>query len=266
MRVNRDQSAEPRLSRPLVRLFNRYSRGYLRRHFHAVRLLETHAMRADYAALPVVVFFNHPSWWDPLVTLILAEKYFPERSAFGPIDAVALQRYGFLRHLGFFGVQPNSARGASEFLRTATEILASPQRMLWLTPQGKFADARTRPVSFQRGLAHLAGRVAPAVFLPLAIEYTFWEERLPEVLVAFGMPIFTQQHQDSCGVSDWAAALEGTLQDTQDALATAAQRRQSDEWEVLLRGGAGTAKVYDLWRRARAAIRREPFRPEHSTL
>jgi hypothetical protein len=125
---------------------------------------------------------------------------------------------------------------------------------------------RSRPVAFRGGLGALAGRVGPTVFLPMAIEYTFWEERLPEVLVAFGTPLFSQQHQSSCGVSDWNAALEGTIQDAQDALADAAQRRNPEEWEMLSRGASGTTAVYDLWRQARAAIRRESFSAEHSAL
>jgi 1-acyl-sn-glycerol-3-phosphate acyltransferase len=238
----------------------------VRRHFHGVRLLKTHALAADFRLLPAVAFLNHASWWDPLICLLLADEYFPNRTSFAPIDEAALQKYRFLEKLGFFGIDVSSPRGAATFLRTATSILELPERMLWITPQGKFTDARTRPVTFRSGLAALAGRVAPTVFLPLAVEYTFWEERLPEVLVAFGTPLFTQQHQNSCGASDWNAALERGLQDAQDALAEAAQRRDPNEWELLFRGASGTTAVYDLWRQARAAIRRESFNREHSAL
>ena len=256
----------PHVSSRLVRLFTRYSRSYVRRHFHGVRILKSHKMVADFRRLPAVVYLNHASWWDPLICLLLAAEYFPNRSSFAPIDAAALQKYRFLEKLGFFGIDPDSARGAAAFLRTAGTILDSHERMLWVTPQGKFTDVRTRPVSFRGGLAALAGRVGPTVFLPMAVEYTFWEERLPEVLVAFGTPLFPQQHQNSCGATDWNAALEGTIADTQDALAEASQRRNPGEWEVLFRGAAGTTAVYDLWRQARAAIRREGFTAEHSIL
>jgi 1-acyl-sn-glycerol-3-phosphate acyltransferase len=214
----------------------------------------------------VVVFLNHASWWDPLTCLLLAGRYFPQRPAFAPIDAAALQRYRFLAKLGFFGITAGSARGAAEFLRVGTEILQSPRNMLWLTPQGKFTDARSRPLVLQSGLAHLASRSGPATFLPLAIEYTFWEERKPEVLLAFGTPVCNQQNRDRCGTDDWAALFASTLQDAQDALARAAQRRNADEWEVLLRGRSGTTPLYDLWRRARAVVTRQPFQQEHSTL
>lgn len=265
-RTERRAAELPPLVRPLVRLFTRYTRGYVKRHFHSVRLLRTHALPADFSQLPVAIFLNHAAWWDPLICLLLAQKFFAARNSFAPMDAAALKRYRFLARLGFFALERRDARGAATFLRKATTILESQDRMLWLTPQGGFADVRSRPITLQRGLAHLATRVAPAVFLPLAIEYTFWEERLPEVLIAFGTPMFTQNHQNSCGSDDWSAAFESGLEAAQTALAEAAQRREQDDWEVLLHGGSGTTRVYDLWRRVRSRGRGEPFQKEHSDL
>ena len=264
-RTNESTTAALTLSRPLVRLFTRYSRGYTTRHFHSLRLLKTHGVPADFAQLPVAVFFNHAAWWDPLICLILAQEFFPGRDAFGPIDAAALRRYRFLGRLGFFGVARDRS-GVAAFLHTAENILSSRERVLWISPQGAFADVRSRPVRLQRGLAHLAARVSPTVFLPLAIEYTFWEERLPEVLVAFGTPLFTQHHQNSCGIDDWTAAFESGLETAQTALADAAQRRDADEWRILLHGSSGTTVIYDAWRRLRSLMRGEQFHKEHSGL
>lgn len=256
----------PRNRKARGRIFTAYTRGYVRRHFHTVRLLKTHAPLGDFMELPAAVFLNHASWWDPLICLLLAAEFFPARSSFAPIDADALRRYRFLKNLGFFPVKMGSARGAAEFIRTASALLESQANLLWLTPQGKFTDIRARPVALQRGLAHLAGRVGPCVFLPLAIEYSFWEARLPEVLIAFGTPLFTRQLQNSCGADDWAGAIERTLEDTQDALAAAVQRRNGDDWRMLSRGGAGTTPLYDGWRKMTAAFRRETFSTEHSKL
>ena len=47
--------------------------------------------------------------------------------------------------LGVFGVEPKTMRGAREFLRTSRSILARPRTALWITAQGRFADARERP-------------------------------------------------------------------------------------------------------------------------
>ena len=54
-----------------VRGFTRYVRRYLRRHFHAVRLVRAGRPEAP-AEGPLVIVLNHPSWWDPLVGAVLA--------------------------------------------------------------------------------------------------------------------------------------------------------------------------------------------------
>ena len=58
------------------------------------------------AQTPVIVYLNPPSWWDPLFGFLLAFERFPDRDHFAPIDADALEKYGFLARLGLV-----SARG-----------------------------------------------------------------------------------------------------------------------------------------------------------
>ncbi len=254
----------PRISRGLLRFFRIYSEGYLRRHFHSVRLLANGAPR-ERRGWPVVVYLNHSAWWDPLVCLLLARQFFRQRDSYGPIDADALQRYQFFRRLGFFGVANGTVRGAADFLDQARGILAAENSALWLTPQGKFADGRARPLRFQSGLGRLARRTRRAAFLPLAIEYTFWEERLPEVLLSFGEPLFFEAARP-LSAPESTQLFESALASVQDQLAAASQRRNPEEWQILVRGHAGTNRVYDLWRRARAKFHGRAFRAAHSDL
>ena len=109
------------------------------------------------------------------------------------MDADALRRYRIFERLGVFGIEPGTMRGAREFLRTSRSILARPRTALWITPQGRFADARERPPGIQPGVAHLARRLEQAVILPLALEYPFWEERHPEALARFGPAIVVER-------------------------------------------------------------------------
>lgn len=256
----------PAISKKRLALFAHYSRGFIRRHFNAVRLLETHPLPSELDDFPVAVFLNHASWWDPLIGLYLANTFFPARAGFAPIDAQALTRYRFLTKCGFFPVEPESTRSAAEFLSTSSAILSSPSRMLWLTPQARFFDVRMRPLHFQPGLAHLAARANDTLFLPLALEYTFWEERLPEVLLGWGEPVPSERAVEFGGSTERTAIFEHALQNVQDAVAGAAQRRLVGEWQVLLRGRAGTNLFYDGWRRLRARFRNESFNPAHSKL
>jgi 1-acyl-sn-glycerol-3-phosphate acyltransferase len=244
-----------------LRFFKAYTRRYLRRHFHAVRIVEFTKLQAD---RPAVVYLNHAAWWDPLVCLFLAEQLFAARPAFAPIEAAQLERYGIFRGLGFFGIEPGTARGAIRFLRTAENVLREPAHMLWLTPQGRFADPRERPVRLQEGLGHLARRARHAVFVPLAIEYPFWNDRLSETLVRFGAPITADElpSADSGGEAQ-SRFLAARLEQAQDDLARAAQTRDPEVFTTLLGGEAGVGGVYDVWRKLKAHWRGEKFAAEH---
>jgi 1-acyl-sn-glycerol-3-phosphate acyltransferase len=214
----------------------------------------------------MVFFSNHASWWDALVCLVLKAEFFPKRKAFTPIDAAMLERYKIFRKLGFFGVEQRSRRGAIKFLRTAENILREPDSLMAITPQSRFADARERPVRFESGLGHLATRVERAMFVPMAMELVFWEERLPEILVRFGDAIeITAEHSLAFESKYFTSLFEQKLQATQDALAVEAQRRNPDDFETILRGGAGQGGIYDLWRGLKAKLRGEKFSKEHGT-
>ncbi len=253
----------PAISQPILRWFTWYSRRYIKRHFHSLRISRSDLplTRSD---LPMVLYTNHASWWDPLVGLVLKNELFPNRSAFAPIDSDALKRYKMLGKLGFFGVEQNSPRGAIQFLRSAEAILNGPNRLLVITPQSRFNDVRERPIHFRPGLGHLAARVEHALFLPMAVEYVFWEERLPEILLRFGQPIEIRRSPTATRTPKyWTTILEEKLSNTQDALATEAQRRDPTNFKSILRGDAGQGGIYDWWRALSAKLRGETFKKEH---
>lgn len=256
----------PTLSPRLVTLFCRYSERYLARHFHAVRLAR--ADRPDPAVPgdgPLIVYLNHPSWWDPLLCLLLARRIFPRRRHFGPMDAAGLEKYRFFEKLGFFGIEPGTARGARRFLEVSQGLLAQPDTALWVTAGGRFTDPRERPVRLRPGLGSLLRRLDQATLLPLALEYPFWEERLPEALARFGPPLQIREEQTLDGAG-WTELLESRLTAAQDVLAREAQARDAARFETLAGGRAGVGGVYDLWRSWRARRRGETFRPEHGAV
>jgi 1-acyl-sn-glycerol-3-phosphate acyltransferase len=255
----------PDISPLLLNWFTWYSRRYLRRHFHSLRV-SLNGLPPSYAQLPLVIYSNHAAWWDALVGLVIKAEFFSGRVAFGPIDSKALENYKMFGRLGFFGVEQGTRRGAVQFLRTSEHILRDPNSLLVVTPQGRFADVRERPVRFAAGLGHLAMRAEHALFLPMATEFVFWEERVPEILVRFGEPVkVSAQHAVAFDAKYWTTLFEGKMEATQDALAAEAKRRDPDEFRIVLRGGAGQGGVYDWWRTAKAKMRGETFRKEHGT-
>ena len=245
----------------MCRFFERVMRRQMRRAFRAVRLAEPGvpcAIRSLPPDRPLIVYCNHPSWWDPAFAMVMIPRQFAGRACFGPIEAAMLDRYRFMRRLGLFGVEPGTRAGAAAFLRTSRAVLSQPSCMLWVTAQGTFSDPRARPVALRPGVAHLMAGLPGAVALPVALEYPFWGESRPEALARFGEPL------DGSGTpAAWHAWLEGALAETMDALAADAMARDPSPFRDLLRGQAGVGGVYDVWRRARALAGGERFSPEH---
>lgn len=253
-----------RRSPTLFWLFGWYLRWYFYRSFHTVRISRG-GLPPAIGDRPLIVYSNHPSWWDPAVYILAGSRLFPGRQGFGPMDSEALARYGVLQRMGAFGVPQDGPRGAAIFLRTSLAVLARPASMLWMTAEGTFTDHRTRPVVLRPGLAHLARRVPDAVILPLALEYSFWNESRAEILIRFGAPLETGL--DKAGldnsVAAWNQRLETALTDTMDALAVESRTRNPSLFQPLMRGGAGIGGIYDAWRHLRAALAGRRFDPSH---
>ena len=253
-------TAPPSRSPLLWRWFTGYARREVAKRFNAVRVHRAGPPpRCD--GRPLVIYANHPSWWDPMLAIVTASLRYPDRRHYAPIDAAMLERYDFFKKLGFFGVEPGSAAGARAFLRVADAILAEPDACLWVTAQGRFADVRQRPIELRPGVGHLARRAPHAAFLPAAVEYPFWSEKRPETLVRFGEPIRPGAARRAA--AEWHDQLTAALTETMDALAAAAVARDPRCFEVILAGRGGVSRAYDAWRWTRATLTGRRFDPRH---
>jgi 1-acyl-sn-glycerol-3-phosphate acyltransferase len=243
--------------------FHLYLRWYVGRHFHGLRIAGADRFPRCVNG-PTIIYLNHPSWWDPLTCILLSRHFLPQSNHYAPMDAAALRRYQFLSKLGLFPVEPDTLQGGIQFMRRGKDILRRPNSVLWLTPEGRFVDPRKRLV-FKDGLAHLLQRVGSATLLPLAIEYVFWDERLPEILVNCGIPLPVRVSGETS-----ATALNGMLISSlamaQEELAVMALSRDATKFETLLEGGAGVGVMYDLWRRMNAQVRGERYGAEHGSI
>jgi 1-acyl-sn-glycerol-3-phosphate acyltransferase len=254
----------PPFSRWLNGWFMFYVRRYLRRHFHAVRMLQEGGGGGvpDLRGEPVLIYTNHPGWWDPLIFLFVGEVLYPDRMSYGPIDARALGKYRFLERIGFIGIEPGTWRGSARFLRMARAALKRSDVIFWTTAQGEFADPRDRPVEIRPGVGHAVAAAPGGVVVPMAVEYPFWSERFPEALVAFG-PALRPADAPGCSADEWTAILARELEATQDRLAAAARRRDPAAFRTLLSGRVGVGLVYDGVRRLWAWFRGERFDAAH---
>jgi len=250
----------PRRSGPLYRWFSWWVNGYLEKHFHAVRL-SCGTRPSVPPDLPLIVVLNHPAWWDPLIGVVVA-RLLPERTHYAPMDAKALGRYSLFKKLGFYGVEQGTPRGAAAFLRATTAILSQPRSAVWITAQGEFTDPRVRPTLLRPGVGHIARRLDEGLILTLALEYPFWEERLPEALARFGEPMLIGRRR-KLSARRWVELIEADLTATQDALKADALSRNAAAFETLLTGKVAIGGIYDRWRKSCAWLRGESFRAVH---
>ena len=253
----------PKVDTRILGGFHWYIPRYLRKHFHALALNQSHLRAVEIKPTDsLVVYANHASWWDPLVAMYSAKHMFADFKFYAPIDATALEKYRIFGKLGFFPVEQDSFLGAKHFLDVSLQLLAQSGTSIWITPEGRFVDSRDHTAEFMPGISHLAhslqrrslNTTTRTWFVPIAIEYTFWEERLPEILVWFGKPLLAAQSESPVSKAEWAQRLTASLRDSQQQLAQAAIARDESVFEVMLSGAAGTSRIYDPWRRFWARI------------
>jgi 1-acyl-sn-glycerol-3-phosphate acyltransferase len=250
-------------SRRVLASFAGYLHWYIGRHFHAMRL--ANGDRFPTAAGPLIVYANHASWWDPLSFIVISRHFLPDASHYAPMDAVSLKHYGMFRKLGLFAVEPGTPRGAAQFLRAARQILSTPNSVLWVTPEGRFTDMRTRPAVFRPGLAALVARTGACTLVPLAFEYTFWDERLPEILISCGEAIKVPDgHLHSA--AEWSGQLAAALVAPPDELAALSKLRDPALFTTILSGRVGIGGVYDAWKKLLALLSGRVYEGSHGSI
>lgn len=212
---------------------------------------------------PLIMLANHPGWWDGAMFMMLLRRFFIDRPAFMPMDAAALRKYAFMRRLGVFGIEQDSARGAVRFLNTAKSVLADPRHMLWMNAPGRFADVRERPVPLAPGVTRLAEIAPHALFIPLAFEYTHWTERRGEALAAFG-PAIPGEELAALDRDARTGRIRDALTATMDRLAADGISRDPARFFTAIAGGRGMGGLYGAWQSVKSLARGERPQLAHS--
>lgn len=227
-------------------------RRVLARRFHAVRLARENAgVLGELAGHPgpVIVVMNHPSWWDPLAAVLLARRFMSTREHMAPIDTEMLRTFGFFRRLGLFGIDPDDPASLEAMAGYVGERLRErPRTTLWVTPQGRLADVRSE-IEIRPGAAVIAARHGDVRAASAALEYVFWGDPKPELLIRLERCEPAEGRRTTAG---WHRAMLEAMRRNAAALARLAIARDEGAFVPLVGGDrARINPLYDLWLRAR---------------
>lgn len=227
------------------RMFAWYARRLVAKRFHAVRVAHGgEALLQDAARHPgpLVMAFNHTSWWDPVIGLYLHDRVMHQREPLTPMDATQLAKFKFFRKLGMFGIHPDSPEAIRHLERYVAGVFQrQPSSVLMVTPQGRFVDVR-KPVVVQPGVGLVCSRKPTARVLVGALEYGFWTDQLPEVFIRVAaMPALPP-------VADaraWTESIQAAMQANGSALARLVEARDPAAFDTL--AGGGQARIHPLY-------------------
>jgi 1-acyl-sn-glycerol-3-phosphate acyltransferase len=245
-------------------VFRGYNRFYLKRHFSKVMLLGEIEAPGLRTGVPLLVCLNHTSWWDLLVGMLLEEQM-PARNSYTAMDERQLARYRFFSLLGVIGVDRTCLKGIKEFTRYCTELMGASRQntALWLTVQGEMVSSRQRPIVFQPGAGWIAREIGTFDVITVAVEYAFWDDRLPVVGVSISAP---RQYSTRDGFSrlEFTTELEKQLESQCNELVEKIEQRDASAFITILSGSQGVQPVYDAFRAAAAFVTRKPKSGAHS--
>jgi 1-acyl-sn-glycerol-3-phosphate acyltransferase len=137
--------------------------------------------------VPTIVFAPHSNWWDGIVLYNIAHRIFHKEIR---LMVEELNRFPLLRRGGAYSVNKKSAQSAMKALQYSVDVVGDTRNMLFIFPQGIIRPPHFRPIEFQTGLAYIAQnavkRYGRVNLIPCAIDYCFFRDNRPEVVVDFG--------------------------------------------------------------------------------
>lgn len=213
------------------RVFAVYNRNLLARRFEGLRVAGLEGLRERERGVPVVLYANHSSWWDGLVSFEIGRAASLEQYVM--MEEKQLERLKLFRRLGAFSVVRGRAREAWRSVEYAGALLGGKESALWIFPQGVTAPNDARPLKFYTGAARIIERAGGALVAPVAMRYEFLEAFRPEALARIGA-LERIETNDGFDVKTTTRRLSETLTRTLDWLRDDIRESKFEEYEELV--------------------------------
>ncbi len=222
------------------RVAHYYNLYLLRRAFHAIWWRGSAIFRSE-PLRPLLIYANHPGWWDPLLAFFVVRR--TGRDGYMMGEERTLRTFRFFRWMGGFSVDRSNARDVAQSIRYAAERLTSPATALWIFPQGEIVPPDKRPVAFFPGIAHILRRTPVCVAVPAAIRYEFADQPRPEAFLDFG-PGEVMRRSDIGDLTELTHRLQQRLTERLDRLREDVWERRREGFTLALRGTRSVSDIY----------------------
>ena len=169
--------------------------------------------------VPTILFAPHCNWWDGIVLYNTTHRIFHKEIR---LMVEELNRFPLLRR-GAYSVNKKSPQSAMKALKYSVDVVGDLRNMLCIFPQGIIRPPHFRPIEFQTGLAYIAEnalkKYGKVNLIPMAVDYAFFRDNRPEVIVEFGKRIELRQGNefDNMSRKELTHYLEKALTETCDS-------------------------------------------------
>lgn len=181
----REFMLEAKKSALFENVFAVYNKNLLNRKFNSLKISGLENLKN--LSLPCLIYANHSSWWDGLTAFQISR--FLRLDSYIMMEKKQLENLSLFRRLGAFSVVRENPREAFKSINYAVKILkVTPQRFVWIFPQGEILPNDLRPLKFFNGLTHIVRKMENCAALPVAFRYEFSGSFKPEIFVKIGQP------------------------------------------------------------------------------
>lgn len=190
---------------------------------------------------PLIIYANHPSWWDGYMMALLQQTLLPSPlKLFLMMDETQLRRFPFFSWCGAFSINLDERKQTLRSLHYITQILrnATPSALV-IFPQGAIVPNDQRPLRIMPGMAHMVQQLGGAWLYPIAMRYEFRGEQHAEAFLRLG-PLWWAAPDTKPTLTHTIAQ---HLVTSVDALRDACISEQLDDFRILMHGKPGIDRL-----------------------
>ena len=157
----------PKNNRLIFCTMHYYVKWLMRRHFREVK----HDDIAVDKNRSVLLIANHYSFWDSLILYTVNTQLFKKRMHIMILEE-SMHKYWSFKYVGAFSVKKGT-RGIIESLDYAAQLLADPQNLVLIYPQGKLYSNFVTRVNFEKGVMRVIEKAGnfQLVFAAAFVQY-----------------------------------------------------------------------------------------------